>query len=84
LYFSEGWFGTGNGGPGGIGSRVFDVYCNGATLLKDFDILKQQRGGSVVITSHGVQPTAHGMLELYFTPVKNYPLINAIEVSPEG
>src|SRR5271155_1750652 len=69
LYFSEGWFGTGNGGPGGIGSRVFDVYCNGTTLLKDFDILKQQRGGgSVVITSHRVQPTAHGMLELYFTP----------------
>jgi hypothetical protein len=84
LYFSEGWFGTGNGGPGGIGSRVFDVYCNGTTLLKDFDILRQQRGGSVVITSHGVQPTAHGMLELYFTPVKNYPLINAIEVLPEG
>lgn len=63
---------------------MFDVYCNGTTLLKDFDILKQQRGGSVVITAHGVQPTAHGMLELYFTPVKNYPLINAIEVSPEG
>jgi hypothetical protein len=84
LFFSEGWFGTGNGGPGGIGSRVFDVYCNGTTLLKDFDILKQHGGGSVVITSHGVQPTAHGVLELYFTPVKNYPLINAIEVSPEG
>jgi hypothetical protein len=83
LYFSEGWFGADNGGPGGIGSRVFDVYCNGTTLLKDFDILKQQREGSVVITSHHVQPTAHGMLELYFTPVKNYPLVNAIEVLPE-
>lgn len=84
LYFSEGWFGPDNGGPGGIGSRVFDVYCNGTTLLKDFDILKSQKSGSVVITSHRVQPTAHGMLELYFTPGNNYPLINAIEVEPES
>jgi hypothetical protein len=84
LYFSEGWFGAGNGGPGGIGSRAFDVYCNGTTLLNDFDILKQQAGGTVVVTSYHVKPTAHGMLELNFTPVKNYALINAIEVEPEG
>jgi hypothetical protein len=83
LYFSEGWFGTDNGGPGGIGSRVFDVYCNGTTLLKDFDISKEQKTGGIVITTHHVKPTAHGMLELYFTPVRNYPLINAIEVTPE-
>jgi hypothetical protein len=37
-----------------------------------------------VITADHVRPTAHGMLELYFTPVKNYPLINAIEVEAEG
>jgi hypothetical protein len=84
LYFSEGWFGAGNGGFGGIGSRAFDVYCNGTTLLNDFDILKQQAGRTVVITSDHVKPTAHGMLELNFAPVKNYALINAIEVEPEG
>ena len=84
LYFSEGWFGSSNGGPGGTGSRVFDVYCNGATLLKDFDISRDQKSGAAVITVDRVKPTAHGMLELYFTPVKNYPLINAIEVEPEG
>jgi hypothetical protein len=83
LYFSEGWFGVGNGGPGGPGSRVFDVYCNGTTLLKDFDILQGQNGGAGVVGFDHVKPTAHGMLELDFTPVKNYPLIDAIEIEPE-
>lgn len=84
FYFSEGWFGKSNGGPGGIGSRVFDVYCNGTTLLKDFDILSAEKDGAAVITIEDVKPTAHGMLDLDFSPVKNYPLINAIEVEPEG
>jgi len=84
LYFSEGWFGGSNGGPGGVGSRVFDVYCNGTTLLKDFDILSSQKDGVSVITFNNVKPTAHGMLDLNFIPVKNYPLINAIEVEPES
>jgi hypothetical protein len=83
LYFSEGWFGKSNGGPGGIGSRLFDVYCNGTTLLRNFDILKEQKDGVAVATFHRVKPTAHDMLELDFSPIKNYPLINAIEVEPE-
>jgi hypothetical protein len=84
LYFSEGWFGKSNGGPGGIGSRVFDVYCNGTTLLKGFDILREQKNGAAVMTFDGVKPTAHGMLDLDFSPVTNYPLINAIEIDPES
>jgi len=35
------------------------------------------------MTFDHVKPTAHGMLELDFMPVKNYPLINAIEIEPE-
>ena len=84
LYFSEGWFGQSNGGPGGVGSRVFDVYGDGAILLKDFDILKQQKNGTVVEAIHHVMSSSHGMLDLYFTPVKNYALINAIEMEPEN
>jgi hypothetical protein len=84
LYFSEGWFGKSNGSPEGVGSRVFDVYCNGTSLLRNFDILQNQGNNAVVITTYHVRPTAHGVLELYFTPVKNYPLINAIEVEAEG
>jgi Malectin domain len=84
LYFSEGWFGTNNGGPGGIGSREFDVYCNGETLLTNFDILREQKDGTAVETFDHIKPTAHGMLELEFAPRENYPLINAIEIDPEG
>jgi hypothetical protein len=83
MYFYEGWFGAKNGGPGGVGSRVFDVYCNGSVLLKDFDISKEASSGTTTMTIHHVKPTAHGVLEINFTPVKNYPLINAIEIIPE-
>jgi hypothetical protein len=83
LYFNEGWFGSENGGTGGIGSRIFNVYCNGSKLLSDFDILKEQRHGFVVATSRHVKSTAQGTLELFFAPSKNYPLINAIEVETE-
>lgn len=83
LYFSESWFGNGNGGMGGAGSRVFDVYCNGTVLLDHFDILKTQQSGTAIVTIPHVKPTAHGMMELFFTPVDNYPLVNAIEIAPE-
>jgi hypothetical protein len=38
LHFMEHWFGVQNGGIGGVGSRVFDVSCNGSMLLRGFDI----------------------------------------------
>lgn len=82
--FSEGWFGTRNGGPGGSGSRVFNVYCNGTTLLKDFDILREGNDGMSVYTARHVHSTPRGSLELDFEPVVNYSLINAIEVDPEN
>ncbi|AXC12584.1 Adenylate cyclase [Acidisarcina polymorpha] len=84
MYFFEEWFGAKNGGPGGVGSRVFDVYCNGMTLLTNFDISKESSSGTITMTIRHVKPTAHGTLELNFTPVTNYPLVNAIEVDPEG
>jgi|SRR6185312_331017 len=83
LYFRDPWFGKENGASGGPGSRVFDVACNGNTLLKNFDILAEGGGAPVVKTFDHIQPTAQGKLELSFTPVMNYPEINAIEVVPE-
>jgi hypothetical protein len=83
LYFSEGWFGTQGGGSGGVGSRVFDVFCNGTTLLRNFDIVKEQQNSVVMKTFRDLEPTALGKLELSFSPVTNYPLVNAIEVVPE-
>ena len=84
LFFTEPWFGKQNGGSGGVGSRVFDVSSNGAVLLKNFDISKEGGGSKPVIkTFDNIQATAQGKIELYFTPVVNYPLLNAIEVTPE-
>jgi len=83
LYFQEPWFGKENAGIGGPGSRVFEVWCNGAALLKDFDILNEAGSNPVVRTFENIQATAQGKIELIFTPVVNYPLVNAIEVLPE-
>ena len=83
LYFEESWYGAHAGGTGGPGSRVFDVYCNGSTLLKHFDILAQNPNAFVVKTFHHVKPTAQGKLEIFFTPVTNYPLVDALEVEQE-
>jgi hypothetical protein len=83
LFFQEPWFGKENAGIGGPGSRVFDVWCNGAALLKNFDILNEAGSNHVVKTFDNIQATAQGKIELIFTPVVNYPLVNAIEVLPE-
>ncbi|MGA8743406.1 MAG: malectin domain-containing carbohydrate-binding protein [Terracidiphilus sp.] len=83
LYFQEPWFGKENAGIGGPGSRVFDVWCNGVTLLKNFDILSEAGSKPVVKTFDNIQATAQGKIELLFSPNINYPLVNAIEVLPE-
>jgi hypothetical protein len=82
LYFIERWFGKDNGGFGGVGSRIFDVSCDGSMLLKNFDILAEGGYNPVIKVFKGIEPTAQGKIELNFTPVVNYPLINAIEITP--
>ena len=85
LHFAETWFASPES-LGGVGSRVFDVYCNGRTLLKDFDILKETGGvgnRAVVKVFHNIPASAQGKLNLTFAPTKNYALISAIEVTEE-
>jgi hypothetical protein len=84
LFMAEGWFGARNNGPGGVASRIFNVSCNGSLLLKNFDILKDHPDGIATPTFHHIKPTSQGLLELDFTPIMNYPTINAIEVLPES
>jgi hypothetical protein len=83
LYFLERWFGIRNGGFGGVGSRVFDISCNGSMLLKNFDIFREAGNGPLMKSFAHIEPTAQGKIELYFTPGVNYPSISAIEVIPE-
>jgi hypothetical protein len=83
MHFSETWFTNSNGGEG---SRVFDVYCNGMTLLKRFDIFKESGGVGnrpVVRTFHRVPASPQGKIDLNFVPIVNYALLNAIEVIDE-
>ena len=84
LYFSESYFGS--LGAGGVGSRVFDVYCNGEAILRNFDIFKEANGTNRALqrTFHGLTPNAQGKLMLTFVPVSNYACINAIEVVDES
>jgi hypothetical protein len=83
LFFREPWYGKGNDAAGGAGSRVFNVWCNGMVLLKDFDVLAEAGPEPIVKTFDNVQASAEGKIELSFTPVTNYAFVNAIEVIPE-
>lgn len=79
LHFAETWH------KAGAGKRAFDVWCNGKTLLEDFDIARQAGGAQRAIqkTFRGIQPTSSGKIELSFVPVVNYACVNAIEVIDE-
>lgn len=88
LHFAERYFGPTNVIPRGKGpgSRVFNVFCNGLALLKNFDIF-QAAGGqdrAIVKKFTGLTPNPQGKLLLEFQPVVNYALINAIEVIDEN
>jgi len=68
-----------------VGERVFDVYCNGVALLRNFDVFAQAGGSNRACDKafEGLQPNAQGKLALSFVPVVNYAIVNAIEVAPE-
>jgi hypothetical protein len=86
LHFAESWHGPGRPDGGGAGSRLFDVYCNRAPLLRDFDIFAEAKGGYRALERRftGLKPNAQGKLELAFVPTRNYACVNAIEVLDEG
>ena len=84
LHFAEEYFGPGNDGGGGAGRRLFDVFCNGTALLRNFDIFKEAgMNRALVKTFHGLTPNAQGKLVVTFLPVKNYASLYALEVVDE-
>jgi len=86
LYMAERWLGPEMPGGGGVGSRLFDVLCNGVALVRNFDILARAGGPNRALaqTFHGLQPDHQGRLELTLLPAKNFALVNAIEVTDES
>ncbi len=86
LKFSEGHYGDRNTGFGGLGSRVFDVYCNGVALLRNFDIYKEAGGEGRPLdrTFFGIRPNAQGKIILQFVPIKGMACVNGIEVAADS
>ena len=95
LRFAETYWGVENRIPslpdqngslgGGAGSRVFDVYCNGVALLRNFDIFNAAGGPFIAVekTFDNLEPNAEGKLMLAFVPVKDYASVTALEVVSE-
>ncbi|HTQ55904.1 MAG TPA: malectin domain-containing carbohydrate-binding protein [Bryobacteraceae bacterium] len=85
MYFAETYWGKENQGGGGPGQRVFSIFCNGSTLVRNLDILKEAGPNRALIKRfRGLRPNAQGKLDFEFVPVVNYASVFAIEVVDEG
>ncbi len=85
LHFAELYWAPDPSGSGSVGMRVFRIYCNGSTLLDNFDIFKEA-GSLHAITKrfNHLRPTPEGKLDLTFEPIENYATVSAIEVIDES
>jgi hypothetical protein len=85
LHFAEMFWGQQVSGYGGKGSRVFNVYCNGSTLLDKFDIYKEAGTLHAVTRSFPhLRPSPQGKLNISFEPITNAASISALEVIDES
>jgi hypothetical protein len=84
LWMAEQYFGFPGVPP--AAHRQFDVWANGATLLRNFDPMREAGGpGRAVRKSFGgLRTDAYGAIRLSFVPVRNYAMINALELIDEG
>jgi hypothetical protein len=65
-------------------AHVFNVFCNGTALLKNFNLAGEARRSDVVIRKfEGLEPNSQGKLLLSFVPVDGYATVTGIEVLPE-
>jgi hypothetical protein len=85
LKFAETFYGPTGPFSQGKGVRIFDVYCNGQVLLKNFDVFKEAGGQNIAIDKvfHKILPNAQGKIVLSFHPVKDYACLSALEVLNE-
>lgn len=86
LYFAEAWFGPANFAGGGVGSRIFDILCNGVALRRGFDVFREAHGSNraVILPIHSVEPDPQGKINIELRPVRNYASLNALEVVDES
>jgi len=90
LHFIEHHAGQGNAefpprnGSEASGERVFNVFCNGKTIISKLNILDEAGENRPLVRKiKGLEPNAQGKLLLEFVPVTGYATVSAIEVMPE-
>jgi hypothetical protein len=65
-------------------AHIFNVFCNGKVLLKDFNLPREAHQADVVVRkATGLEPNAQGKLLLSFVPVEGYATVTGIEVLPQ-
>ncbi len=82
LHFAEIWFGASGGGPGGVGSRIFNIDIeNGTQQLNDYDIIASAGGsGRAVQESFTNVAVSDGALSILFTSVVENAKVSGIEI----
>jgi hypothetical protein len=69
------------GGNRSPSAHVFNVFCNGQVLLKDFNLIAETSQRDVVVRrTTNVEPNAQGKILLSFVPVEGYATVTGIEV----
>jgi hypothetical protein len=76
---------TPEAGPEAVSEgSVFNVFCNGKTILSNLNILEQAGENRPLVRKvKGLQSNSQGKLLLEFVPVTGYATVTAIEVVPE-
>jgi hypothetical protein len=66
--------------------RIFNVYANYSPLLRDFDIAKAAGGPTRAVTRifRGIKPNPFDKINLYFEPITEFAVVDAIEVEDES
>ena len=75
---------TATSAAGASEDRVFNVFCNGKTIIAKLNLLEQAGENRPLVRKiKGLEPNAQGKLLLEFVPVTRYATVTAIEVLPE-
>jgi hypothetical protein len=67
---------------GGETSRIFDVFANGAQILRAFDVINEVGADTADTRAFkDISPSADGKLHLKFDPERNPAIVSAIEIT---
>jgi endoglucanase len=77
LHFAETFFTT-------RGERRFAVAIEGETVLNDFDPFAVAGGSQIAVHRSFITTVSDGNLEIRFSAITNFPMINAIEIVPSN